>query len=477
MTVKPTTYSIATSHKRLLADTVTPINVYMRLRDYFPFTILLESSDYRAVENSYSYICVNPIATLMIERKEQDMKARYVFPDGMTQTRTVAQRTGFRETVEEFIGHFSVEQLPYPFYHAGLFGYINYDAVQCMENIAIEEQTDAIRTMPDCRFSLYEFVIVFQHFKNELYIFHNTCDGIATETSLDDMMNILRNAVGISHRFTMVGEESSNFSNDEFKSTLTTAMKHIHRGDVFQLVLSRRFSQKFAGDDFTVYRALRTINPSPYLFYFDYGKYRLFGSSPEAQIMIRNGEASIMPIAGTFRRTGDDEADRALAEKLKADPKENAEHVMLVDLARNDLSRHCDHVRVEKFKEIQFYSHVIHLVSSVKGRVRDSSPFDIVADTFPAGTLSGAPKHRAMQLIAEYEQGNRGFYGGSIGVMDFQGNFNHAIMIRSFFSQNNTLHYQAGAGLVADSVIESEAQEVHNKLLALKKALAFAETM
>ncbi len=474
-------YSISTSHKRLLADTVTPISVYMRLRDYFPFTLLLESSDYRAVENSYSYICVNPIASMQVERSEEGGTlhnvARCTFPDGTTRQSTIADRTGFRTAIEQFIEEFTVEQLPYPFYHAGLFGYITYDAVRMMEKINISAPTEPERVLPDCRFSLYEYVIVFQHFKNELYVFHNTCDGVKSVTSLDDMMNILRNAVGISHRFKMIGAEISNFTNEEFKEAIATARKHIHRGDVFQLVLSRRFSQQFAGDDFTVYRALRTINPSPYLFYFDYGKYRLFGSSPEAQIMIRQGEASIMPIAGTFRRTGDDEADRALAEKLKADPKENAEHVMLVDLARNDLSRHCDHVRVEKFKEIQFYSHVIHLVSSVKGTLRHTSPFEVVADTFPAGTLTGAPKHRAMQLIEEYERGSRGFYGGSIGVMDFHGNFNHAIMIRSFFSQNNTLHYQAGAGLVADSIVENEAQEVHNKLLALKKALAFAETM
>lgn len=254
------------------------------------------------------------------------------------------------------------------------------------------------------------------------------------------------------------------------------AKEHCFRGDVFQLVLSRRFFQNFKGDEFNVYRTLRSINPSPYLFFFDYGDFKIFGSSPEAQLIVQDGKAEIHPIAGTFKKTGDDKKDLISAKELAKDPKENSEHVMLVDLARNDLSRNGTNVVVEKNREIQFYSHVIHLVSKVTCKMKTTTnTFRVVADTFPAGTLSGAPKHKALQLIDKYEKIKRNFYGGAIGYMDFNGNFNHAIIIRSFLSLNNQLHYQAGAGIVADSIPESELQEVYNKLGALDKALIQAE--
>ena len=257
---------------------------------------------------------------------------------------------------------------------------------------------------------------------------------------------------------------------------LTRGKEHCFRGDVFQIVLSRQFSQKYKGDEFQLYRALRSVNPSPYLFYFDYGDYRIFGSSPEAELRIKKGRAIINPIAGTFRRTGNDEQDRILAEKLCADPKENAEHVMLVDLARNDLSRNADDVRVDNYREVQYFSHVIHLVSEVSGKLPgDSNMISVLGDSFPAGTLSGAPKHRAMQLIDRYENQRRSYYGGTIGFIGFDNSLNHAIMIRSFLAKSNTLFYQAGAGIVAGSVEENELQEVNNKLAALKKAIEIAK--
>jgi anthranilate synthase component 1 len=273
-----------------------------------------------------------------------------------------------------------------------------------------------------------------------------------------------------------VGKKSSNLTDEQFIEFVKKGKDHCYRGDVFQLVLSRRFSQGFKGDEFNVYRTLRSINPSPYLFFFDYGYFRIFGSSPEAQLIVQDSKAEIHPIAGTFRRTGDDEKDAKAAEALAKDPKENSEHVMLVDLARNDLSRNGSKVEVEKNREVQFYSHVIHLVSKVTCKMKKSAKtFRVVADTFPAGTLSGAPKHKALQLIDRYETTKRNFYGGAIGYMDFHGNFNHAIIIRSFLSKNHELHYQAGAGIVADSVPENELQEVYNKLGALDKALTLAE--
>ena len=278
--------------------------------------------------------------------------------------------------------------------------------------------------------------------------------------------------------FNCIDKPKSNLTDDDYKKMVNQAKAHCQRGDVFQLVLSRRFQQKFNGDEFNVYRALRSVNPSPYLFYFDYGDFKIFGSSPEAQLVVQNNKAEIHPIAGTFKRTGNDQKDADSALKLSKDPKENAEHVMLVDLARNDLSRNGSNVKVETYKEIQYFSHVIHLVSKVTAQLKaNSSSLQVAADTFPAGTLSGAPKPKALELIEKYENLNRNTYGGAIGVIDFKGNYNHAIIIRSFLSKNHELFYQAGAGIVADSTPENELQEVFNKLGALNKALKFAETL
>jgi anthranilate synthase component 1 len=257
---------------------------------------------------------------------------------------------------------------------------------------------------------------------------------------------------------------------------VSKAKAHCQRGDVFQMVLSRRFSQQFKGDEFNVYRALRSINPSPYLFYFDYGNYKIFGSSPEMQLKTEGNKATINPIAGTFKRTGDDIKDEQLAADLLKDDKENSEHVMLVDLARNDLSKNTRNVRVSRMKDIQFYSHVIHIVSNVEGTMYDGdSALKVLGDTFPAGTLSGAPKNKAIRLIDQYEPTSRGFYGGCIGFIGINGETNHAITIRSFLSQGDTLHYQAGAGIVNESDEEKELAEVNNKLEALRRAIYTAE--
>jgi anthranilate synthase component I len=322
---------------------------------------------------------------------------------------------------------------------------------------------------------VYQNVITINHFKNEAYLFcHSTDDS----NNLSEIEQIIQSKTFASYSFTKEGQNTSNLTDEQFKENVILAQKHCARGDVFQLVLSRRFSQKFKGDEFNVYRALRNINPSPYLFYFDFGNFKIMGSSPEAQLVVNNRKAEIHPIAGTFKRTGNDEKDALLAKQLSEDPKENSEHVMLVDLARNDLSRNGNNVTVEKYREVQFFSHVIHLVSKVTGHLHtDVKTMQVVADTFPAGTLSGAPKHRALQLIEEIENTNRTFYGGAIGVMDFEGNFNHAIMIRTFISKNHELHYQAGAGIVNNSVLEDENNEVFNKLGALNKALELAENI
>ncbi|MEQ8217568.1 MAG: anthranilate synthase component I family protein [Arenibacter sp.] len=463
-------YQLVSHHKKILADTITPVSVYLKIRDRFPNSILLESSDYHANDNSFSYICCNPIASIKVENETVTKQ----FPDGSIEEINIDEQTDIPSILNDFSQRFESQNNDFKFINNGLFGYMAYDAVRYFEDIDISKKNNSI-SIPDIYYAVYQNIVAINHFKNEAYIFAHCYE---TENNIGEIEQILSAKNFASYNFSKEGNPISNLKDEEYKEHVELAKKHCNRGDVFQLVLSRRFSQEFKGDEFNVYRALRSINPSPYLFYFDYGDFKIFGSSPEAQLIVKDGKAEIHPIAGTFKRTGNDEQDAELAKKLKIDDKENSEHVMLVDLARNDLSRNGTMVRVENYREVQFFSHVIHLVSKVTGlKKKDIPTMKVVADTFPAGTLSGAPKHMAMQLIEKYEKTSRGYYGGAIGFMDFNGNFNHAIMIRTFLSKNHQLHYQAGAGLVAASNPENELQETYNKLGALTKALEIAETI
>ncbi len=463
-------YQLTTNYKKILADTITPVSVYLKIRDRFPNSILLESSDYHANDNSFSYICCNPIASIKI----QDEVIEQHFPNGSSEKITIDSNTDVTNIIHEFSRKFHVKDNDFKFINNGLFGYMAYDAVRYYEDVTISKKEGAIE-IPDIYYAVYQNIIAINHFKNEAYIFSHCFE---TESNIDEIEQILTVRNFATYNFSKEGDATSNLKDEEYKEHVKLAKKHCQRGDVFQLVLSRRFSQGFKGDEFNVYRALRSINPSPYLFYFDYGDFKIFGSSPEAQLVVKDGRAEIHPIAGTFKRTGNDEEDAILAKKLTKDDKENSEHVMLVDLARNDLSRNGNMVTVDNYREVQFFSHVIHLVSKVTGQKKKDIPtMKVVADTFPAGTLSGAPKHMAMQLIEKYEKTSRGYYGGAIGFMDFNGNFNHAIMIRTFLSKNHELHFQAGAGLVAASDPEKELQETYHKLGALNNALEIAETI
>lgn len=462
------TFALKTEHKKILADTITPVSVYLKLRDVFPHSLLLESSDYHANNNDFSYICCNPIAS--IELKNNILTTH--FPDKSLEIEKVNSMLDIPERIHKFSQQFESERFPFKFISNGIFGYVAHDAVDRFENIELNK-TKPGQDIPDIYYAVYQNIIAISLFNHEAHLFSHIYGGDHNLTEIEVLLQAKNN----SHfNFEKVGEKSSNLSDEQFINFVKKGKEHCFRGDVFQLVLSRCFSQGFKGDEFNVYRTLRSINPSPYLFFFDYGYFKIFGSSPEAQLIVQSGKAEIHPIAGTFRRTGDDEKDAVAAGLLAKDPKENSEHVMLVDLARNDLSRNGSQVVVEKNREIQFYSHVIHLVSKVSCTMKKATKtFRVVADTFPAGTLSGAPKHRALQLIDQYETTKRNVYGGAIGYMDFHGNFNHAIIIRSFLSKNHELHYQAGAGIVADSVPENELQEVYNKLGALDKALTLAE--
>ncbi len=463
-------YNLKTFYKKILADTITPVSVYLKVRDRFPGSILLESSDYHANDNSFSYICCNPIAWISVEGKTINRE----YPDGTRETSPIGGDTDVAMEIHRFAGAFRVEDHGFKFINNGLFGYMTYDAVRFFEDIDIRKKPDSPE-IPDIYYAVYQNIIAIDHFKNEAYLFAHCFEQ---ENNLGQLEQILAIQTFATYRFERKGERESNLQDADYLQHVALAKKHCARGDVFQLVLSRRFSQQFKGDEFNVYRALRSINPSPYLFYFDYGDFKIFGSSPEAQLVVKDGKAEIHPIAGTFRRTGNDQEDAALARKLAGDEKENSEHVMLVDLARNDLSRNGNSVQVETYREVQYFSHVIHLVSKVTGKIKPGTPtMKVVADTFPAGTLSGAPKHRAMQLIETYEKTSRNYYGGAIGFMAFDGDFNHAIMIRTFLSKNHQLYYQAGAGLVAASDPGAELEETYNKLGALNKALEIAETL
>jgi anthranilate synthase component 1 len=467
---------IKTTFKKLLADVYTPVGIYLRLRDRFRDTILLESTDFHAGENSYSFIGINAIAGIEISNTNF---IEYKLPGVKAEKISISKPTDVPDHLWDFMNRFDIQPTEQKQVNIaqGLFGYTTYDAVQFFDSVRLSTHNGQRTTsIPLMRYRLYQYIIIVNHFKDELFICENVIKGIESEAAAVE--SLIKSKDVPAFPFKTSGEETSNLTNEAYIEIVKKGITSCHRGDVFQIVLSRKFEQQFTGDEFNVYRALRSINPSPYLFYFDYGDYKLMGSSPESQLIVQNGKAIVHPIAGTFKRTGDDETDKALAIALEADEKENAEHVMLVDLARNDLSRMCNKVEVTQYKKINYYSHVIHLVSEVTGTVGpEANPFKLIATTFPAGTLSGAPKFKAMQLINEFEPTARSYYGGAIGIIGFNGTINHAIMIRTFLSRNNTLVYQAGAGIVAASQPESELQEVNNKLNALKQAIVLAQNI
>ncbi len=467
-------FELKTQSKKLLADTFTPVSIYLKLRDKYLNALLLESSDYHGNENAFTYICCEPIAKFEVSNNEIIRQ----FPDGSEEKQPISEKKEVVQALGDFARSFESNFKTNKFINNGLFGYMAYNAVQYYEDVEVEEKGNSNLGIPLVCYQVFRFVIAINHFNNELHIFEHQLAGNEEESKIPQIETLIRNKNFSSFHFSLDSEETSNLTNEAYMEMVSKGKYHCQIGDVFQIVLSRRFERKFKGDDFNVYRALRSINPSPYLFYFDYGSFKIFGSSPETQIAIKDNKAAIYPIAGTFKRTGNDLQDAESAQKLLQDPKENAEHIMLVDLARNDLSKHCENVQVSTFKEIQYFSHVIHLVSTIKGELKNQdSAVQIVADTFPAGTLSGAPKHKAMQLIDKYENVSRSYYGGCIGFMGFNGDFNQAIMIRSFLSKNNTLHYQAGAGIVSKSDEKSELEEVNNKLRALRTAVQMAEDL
>lgn len=464
------TYKYKTIHKTLLGDIHTPVSTYLKVRDKFPQSVLMESSDYHGVENNRSFIGLNPVANIRIGHGVVIMQ----FPDGTGEEKYITDVYRVEDAFNDFISRFQVDG-EYAHY-CGLYGYTTFNAVSYFENIPIKDSRITKNDAPDIFYILYKYLVVFNDFKSEMVLVEMCSPD--EPSHIQEIEKIINNRNFTEYEFHAVGETSSTLTDEQHRMNIRKGIRHCLRGDTFQVVLSRRFIQRYEGDDFKLYRALRSINPSPYLFYFDFGGFRIFGSSPETHCKIENGVASIDPIAGTVRRNGNKGKDMELAKALLADPKENAEHIMLVDLARNDLSRNCKHVKVEFFKEPQYYSHVIHLVSRVSGVLEErTNPIKTFIDTFPAGTLSGAPKVRAMQIISELEPHNRGAYGGCVGFIGLDGSLNQAITIRTFVSRNNELWFQAGGGIVAKSNVENELQEVNNKLEALRKAILLAEQL
>lgn len=465
-------FKLQVIEKTLLADTTTPVTLYLKLRDKYPGSLLLESSDYHAKENSLSFICIDPIAEISLT----DKTLKTTFPDHSSKSETITTKDFVFEPIDNFFNQFDIDSSKSKtgLQRNGFFGFSAYDAVTHFETIELKNESSEERDIPKFCYKLFRFVLCIDHFSNQMTIVENLPSG--ENSKMETVIAQITAPVFPSFKFEKIGEESTNMTDGDFMSMVTRGKEHCQKGNVFQIVLSRQFSQQFEGDEFNVYRALRSVNPSPYLFYFDFGDFRLFGSSPEAQIQVNGEEAVINPIAGTVARTGDDAGDKKAAEGLLVDPKENAEHIMLVDLARNDLSRLVQNVSVKVLKEVQYFSHVIHLVSQVVGDFpKGASRTQLMGETFPAGTLSGAPKYRAMQLIDEIEPSARGFYGGCVGFFNFAGDMNHAIVIRSMLSKQNKLHYQAGAGVVNYSNEASECQEVFNKIGALRKAIGLAE--
>ncbi len=465
---------IETKFKKLLFDIQTPVAIYLRLRDQFRDTVMLEGADYHSAEDAFSLIGIQAIGGIEV-RDVDTIETKYPLQDSILTK--ITNRQEVPDLLWNYMKGYEIAPADNEFVARaqGLFGYASYNAVQFFDTLSLSSfNSDPQREIPLVRYRLYQYVLVINHFKSEMYLCENIIPGVKSELEKVEAFVMGRDIPSCS--FKLEGGETANVTDETYLDMVQKGIASCKRGDVFQIVPSRRYQQGFKGDDFNVYRTLRSINPSPYMFYFDYGSYKLFGSSPESQLIVHNGRAVVHPIAGTYKRTGNKEQDRLLGEKLQNDPKETAEHTMLVDLARNDVSRHCTEVHVDYYREVHHFSHVLHLVSEVSGNTSENAnPFTLLADNFPAGTLSGAPKYKAIQLIDKIERNSRSYYAGTLGFVGFNGNFKHAIMIRSILSKNNNLYYQAGAGIVAKSIPEMELQEVNNKLGALKQAIKSAE--
>ncbi len=456
----------------LAADTLTPVSIYLKLRDQFANSIILESSEYQSKEGHYSYICCDPVAHFKVEKSQLEIQ----YP-GLPIEKTEIKNSDMSTRLSLFLKYFEKTKGSSELLSNAAFGYMNFEAFRYADTLELKQIKPSNKNIPDVFYQVFRYVLVFNHFTNELHLHKHFYEDNAPDSSpeLKDIIAYIHGPEKNIYPFKAGMEITSSHSNETFEKLVKKGIDHCHRGDVFQIVLSRSFKRNYQGDDFNIYRSLRRINPSPYLFYFDFGNFKLLGSSPEAQIKVVDNEAIIYPIAGTCKR-GEKAEDKNLESQLKLDPKEKSEHMMLVDLARNDLNRVSKKVQISSLFEAQYFSHVIHMVSKVKGAQLTKNVVDVNLKTFPAGTLSGAPKYRAIDLIHQLEKEPRSFYGGCIGFYTFQGESNHAIMIRTALCKGNQITIQAGAGVVSMSQPTNELEEVNNKLAAMNSAIEKAET-
>jgi len=467
-------------YKRLSADLLTPVSAFLALRTGSHHAFLLESVEGGENLARYSFLGKNPYRVIRVHGRAVEVTERHNPSD-----KSPPQGDIFVVLQHYIQEYYEVRVHGLPRLRCGAVGYMGYDNVRLIEHLPDMPEDDL--HVPDALWCFYDTMCAFDHVQHQIVLMASvfmTSDTsveaqfLEAQARLAQLETELRTPIRAPAPITLNRDRlSSNFEREAFKSAIEEGKRLIYEGDIFQVVLSQRFSLPFSVDAFNLYRALRQINPSPYLFFLDFDEVTLIGSSPEVLVRVEEGRAQLLPIAGTRPRGRDAAEDLRLQEELLRDPKERAEHLMLVDLGRNDLGRICTmgSVTVDRYAYIERYSHVMHIVSTVSGEVDPAyAPLDVLRACFPAGTVSGAPKVRAMEIIDALEPTKRGIYAGAVGYIDFSGNMDTCIAIRTMVVRNNTVYIQAGAGIVADSDPEREFEETENKARALKQALRVA---
>ncbi|MCE1188595.1 MAG: anthranilate synthase component I family protein [Ignavibacteria bacterium] len=473
-------YNLIPLYSIITADMVTPVLAYIKIREKGKASFLYESVEGNAQMARFSFIARDPEVLF--------------FSNGLNLRICTAEKDEALEgdlfrCLRDVLQKYHPAPCPdLPDFSGGIVGYIGYENICTIEPTV----TKAEKSLGgyDSILGLYKSIVAFDHYRHQIILINNVFieEGTDPEVAYDnaqlkiqELKKLLRNGTSYQESFAISGEISNSVNDSDFFDMVEKAKRHIIEGDIFQIVLSKRFSSSYKGDIFNVYRALRIINPSPYMYCLEYpGEFTIIGTSPEDLVKVKNGKAQLLPIAGTRARGKSEEQDLALETNLLADEKELAEHTMLVDLGRNDLGRVCQYgtVKVTELMKIQRYSHVMHIVSKVEGVLRaDKDLIDTFRSCFPAGTVTGAPKIRAMQLIREFEGFQRNVYAGAVGYFDFSGNMDFCIAIRTLFANKDMLHWQAGAGIVADSQPNLELKEIHNKAAAMVQALQYAEVI
>lgn len=474
-------YNVIPVYETITADLLTPVLAYLRIREKGEFNFLLESVEGIGRLARYSFIGRSPSSTIISN------KNKIIISDKKKSEEINSKLLDYLSDKVDSYKHPMIEELPD--FTGGIVGYLGFEVIKEVED-TIHFSNNKDDEFPEAILGLFDSIIAFDHFKHRIILIQNVF--VKNSSNLDELYKtakskmeilktIIQKPVELPETFKLTGEIKDKINKVLFDQKIEKSKKNIYDGDVFQLVLSERFSSKYEGDLLNVYRALRIINPSPYMYIMEFDKdLSIIGTSPEDLLKVNKKKATILPIAGTRRRGKTDIEDLELEKELLADKKEIAEHTMLVDLARNDLGRVCKHntVEVTEMMKVHRFSHVMHIVSRVEGELKmGQNCIDALKASFPAGTVSGAPKIRAIQLIEDYEEISRGPYAGSVGYIDFKGNLDMCIAIRTLFADSKKIYWQAGAGIVADSKAEFELKEIKNKSAVLESALKYAEVI